>query len=139
MYKNIAFRILSGFLLLAIIAGISSFAFFAGMTRGAALNLPAAAAGGQIVPNFAYHMPFFPMFPFFGFGLIKVFLLLFLLILAFGAARRMMMGPRWGWHNHMQHGQCDARTPGSPEFVPPMFAEMHRRAHESMASEKKED
>ena len=140
MFKNVVFRILAGLVLLAAIAGIAFFAFNAGMTQGAALNLqaPAAQAGGQPVPYYGYGMPFpYPM-PFFGFGCFGVLIPLFLLFLAFGAARRMIWGPRWGWH-HMHHGPWGEKGPGSPDFVPPMFAEWHKRAHgETPAEEKKE-
>ena len=135
MFKNVVFRILAGLVLLAAIAGIAFFAFNAGMTRGATLNLqvPAAQAGtaaGQPVPFYGYGMAYPHPFPFMGFGCLGVLIPLFLLFLAFGAARRMLWGPRWGWR-HMHHGPCGEKGPGSPDFVPPMFAEMHRRAHEN--------
>ena len=138
MFKNVFFRILAGFVLLAAIAGIAFFAFNAGMTQSAALNLqaPAAQPGGQPVPYYGYGMPFpYPM-PFFGFGCFGVLIPLFLLFLAFGAARRMLWGPRWGWH-HMHHGPWGEKGPGSPDFVPPMFAEWHKRAHGEAPSEEK--
>jgi hypothetical protein len=69
-------------------------------------------------------------YPFFGFGCFGVLIPLFLLFLAFGAARRMLWGPRFGWR-HMHHGPWGDRGPGGPDFVHPMFAEMHRRAHEA--------
>jgi hypothetical protein len=142
MFKNVFFRILAGLVLLAAIAGIAFFAFNAGMTQGVASNLQATApqAGGQPVPfyGYGYGMPFFHPFPFFGFGCFGVLIPLFLLFLAFGAARRMIWGPRWGWH-HMHHGPWGEKGPGSPDFVPPMFAEWHRRAHgEAPADEKKQ-
>jgi len=83
MFKNVFFRILAGFVLLAAIAGIAFFAFNAGMTQSAALNLqaPAAQPGGQPVPYYGYGMPFpYPM-PFFGFGCFGVLIPLFLLFL----------------------------------------------------------
>ena len=142
MFKNVVFRILAGFVLLAAIAGIAFFAFNAGMTRGAVLNLqvPAAqsvpAGGGQPVPyyGYGYGMPFLHRMPFFGFGCFGVLIPLFLLFLAFGAARRMIWGPRWGWR-HMHHGPWGEKGPGSPDFVPPMFAEWHKRAHEAPADD----
>lgn len=121
MFKHIVFRFIAALVLLVAIAGIAFFAFNAGVTRGAMLNLPAPAAG-QPVPYYGYGM-MYPHFPFFGFGIFGVLAPLFLLFLAFGAVRRMLWGPRWDWR-HMQH-----QGPGSPDFVPPMFAEMHRRAH----------
>ncbi|MCX6067551.1 MAG: hypothetical protein NT121_17645 [Chloroflexi bacterium] len=126
MFKHIVFRFVAALVLLAAIAGIAFFAFNAGVTRGAVLNLPTPAAG-QPVPYYGYGM-MYPHFPFFGIGLFGLLAPLFLLFLAIGAGRRMLHGPRWGWQ-HMQHGPCGDKGPGNPDFVPPMFAEMHRRAH----------
>ena len=142
MFKHIVFRILAALVLLAAIAGIASFAFNAGMARGVALNVQVPAAG-QAVPSFGYGLPYMmhPM-PFIGFGFLGLLFPLFLVFLAFGAARRMMWGPRFGWrHMHgmhsMQAGGCAENGSASGEFVPPMFAEFHRRAH--AASEKPAD
>jgi len=135
MFKNIAFRIIAGLVLLAAIAGIAFFAFNAGVTQGAAINLQAApATGGQTVPFYGYGMPYLRPYPFFGFGCFGLLLPLFLLFLAFGAARRMLWGPRWGHHMsgmHMHHGPWGEKGPGGEDFVPPMFSEWHRRAHGS--------
>ncbi len=130
MSKHVVFRILAGLVLLAAIAGISFFAFNAGMARGAALNLqlPAAPAGGQPIPVYGYGMAYPHPFPFMGFGCFGILIPLFLLFLAFGAARRMLWGPRWGWR-HMHHGPWGEKESGSSDSVPPMFAEWHRRAH----------
>jgi hypothetical protein len=144
MFKNVVFRILAGLVLLVAIAGIAFFAFNAGMTRGVALNLQSPAAqsapAGQPIPYYGYGMPFLHPMPFFGFGCFGVLIPLFLLFLAFGAARRMLWGPRWGWHHHLRHdGPWGEKGPGSPDFVPPMFAEWHKRAHgEAPADEKKQ-
>ena len=127
MSRNIVFRILAALVLLAAIAGIAGFAFNAGLARGAVVNLQAPAAGQPPVPY--YGMPYMHPFPFFGFGFGFFGLLfpIFLLFLAFGAARRMIWGPRWGWR-HMHHADWGDRTAGG-DFVPPMFTEWHRRAH----------
>ena len=127
MFKNVGFRILAALVLLAAIAGIASFAFNAGMARGAALNLQVPATAGQPIPYYAYGMPFMHPFPFFGLGFLGLLIPIFLLFLAFGAARRMIWGPRWGGH-HMHHGPWGDKT-SDGEFVPPMFDEWHRRAH----------
>jgi hypothetical protein len=133
MFKHIVFRIFAALVLLAAIAGIAGFAFNAGVQRGAMLNLQApAAAAGQTLPYYAIGMPF--MHHPFGFGFLGLLVPLFLLFLVFGAVRRMIWGPRFGWrHMHMMHGgpwaQDGGKGPGDANFVPPMFAEMHRRMH----------
>lgn len=140
MFKNIVFRILAALVLLAAIAGIASFAFNAGMARGAVLNLQLPANGTQVVPNaYGWGMPGMRPFPVFHMGIGAIVLPLFLLFLAFGAFRRMLWGSRMGWHHHpmMHHNGCGEKGPGSPDFVPPMFAEWHRRSHEQPENGKK--
>jgi hypothetical protein len=130
MFKHIVFRIVAAVVLLAAIAGIAGFAFNAGVARGAALNLQVpATAAGQPIPYYGYGMPFMHPMPF-GFGFLGLLLPLFLIFLAFGAARRMLWGPRWGGRHfaHM-HGMGSEKHPDSADFVPPMFAEWHRRSH----------
>ncbi|HEY3312379.1 MAG TPA: hypothetical protein VGK00_12130 [Anaerolineales bacterium] len=133
MSKNIGLRILAAVVLLAAIAGIAAFAFNAGMARGTTLNIQAPAAGGQPVPYYGYGMPYPHPFPFFGFGCFGLLLPLFLLFLAFGAFRHLLWGPRMGWHHmhHFRNGAWGEKAEDS-DFVPPMFAEMHRRAHAGM-------
>jgi hypothetical protein len=126
--KHFVFRILFGLVLFSAIAGIALIAYNAGVTHSAATNIqtPAAQNGGQSYP--VYVMPYWRSFPFFGFGCFFPLALLFLLFLAFGAARRMLWGPRFGWR--MWHrGYAPWGDKGSDEGVPPMFAEMHRRMH----------
>jgi hypothetical protein len=133
--KHIVFRILAGLVLLAAIAGIAFFAYNAGVTRGAMMNIPAPSGevNGQVYPYFAYGMPWhFP--PFFGFGCFGLLFPLFLFFLAVGAFRRMLWGPRWGWHRMGHHGPWGEHGEG----VPPMFAEWHKRAHGEQSEEKKE-
>lgn len=128
MAKHIVFRILSGLVLLAVIAGIAFFAFNAGLARGSA-ELAQVPAGQMGRLPFFWHPGFF-----LGFGILPVLGPLFLLFLAFGAFRRMMWGPRWGRHaggpGHM-HGPWG-------EGVPPMFSEWHRKAHAQPAPETQE-
>jgi hypothetical protein len=54
--------------------------------------------------------------------------LIFLFFIAFGAARRLVWGPRFGWHR-MHHRFGPWWDESSNEGVPPMIAEMHRRMH----------
>ena len=136
MTKHIVFRIVAGLVLLVAIAGIAFFAYNAGVMHGAALDiktLTAPAEGQpQTLPFHGHGMAFTHMhaFPFFGFGCFGILLPLFLLFLAFAALRHMLWGPRWGW-GHPMHGMHAPWGDKGPwgEGVPPMFAEMHRRAH----------
>ncbi len=139
MTKHIVFRIVAGLVLLAAIAGLGFFAYQAGVAHGVAANIqvPAVETAGLPYPFYGmpYGMPYGHFMGFPGFGLFALLIPLFLLCLAFSAMRRMIWGPRWGMrhmgHGPMGHGPCG-------EGVHPMFAEMHRRAHEQPAGEKPE-
>ncbi len=126
MTKHIVLRILAGLVLLAALAGIGFFAYQAGVAHGVAANIQVPAADTTGSPYLFHGMPYghFMWFP--GFGLFGLLIPLFLLFLAFGAMRRLIWGPRWGWR-HM-HGSMGHHGPWE-EGVHPMFAEMHRRAH----------
>jgi hypothetical protein len=118
MTRHIVFRILAGLVLLAAIAGLGFIAYQAGVAHGAAANIQTPST--EPLPY--RHFMWFP-----GFGVFGVLFAFFLLLLAFGALRRLIWGPRWGMR-HMGHGRMGHYGPWS-EGVPPMFAEMHRRAH----------
>lgn len=124
MFKHVVFRIIAGLILLAAIAGIAFFAYQAGMTHAAAANLqvPAAESSTHFFPFYA------AMHPFFGFGFFGMLFIFFLIALAFGAMRRLVWGPRWGWR-HMGHGPM-GHYDRCAEGVPPMFNEWHKRVHE---------
>ena len=121
MFKHIVFRIVAGLVLLAAIAGLGFFAYQAGVVHGGAANiqLPTSESGMRFYPHIG-------LLPFMGFGIFGLLFCLFLLFLAFGAMRRMIWGPRWGMR-HMGPGPMGHDMWN--EGVPPMFAEMHRRAH----------
>ena len=139
MFKNIVFRIISVLVLVAAIAGIASFAFNAGVARGVALNLQIPATGAQMMPFYGYGMPGLLPFPFSHPGFGAVLIPLFLVFLAFGAARRALWGPSWGWHHPMHHrGTWGDKGPGNPDFVPPMISEWHRRMHQEETVKKAE-
>ena len=126
--KHITIRILSGLVLIAVIAGIAFLAYNAGVTHGSSLNVqaPAGVNGSQANPSYA--MPYWWPFPFFGFGFFGLLALFFLVSVAFGAFRMMLFGPRFGWHGmHRRYGSWGER--GTGEDIPPMFVEMHRRMH----------
>ncbi len=123
-------RILAVLVLVAVVAGIAFFAFNAGVAQGVATKLPAATQPGNM--PYAYHgAPFFwhPFFGIFGF-LIGLFVLFFVLrLISF-----VVFGPRWGYmgHRHMwRHGWDE-------NGVPPMFKEMHDRAHGKQPEENKQ-
>jgi hypothetical protein len=118
MFRHIVFRIIAGIVLLAAIAGIGIFAYQAGVAHGIAANLQVPAV--QVMPY--GHFMWFP-----GFGIFGLLIPLVLLFLAFGAMRRLIWGPRWGMR-YMRHSGMGHHGPWG-DGVPPMFAEMHRRAH----------
>lgn len=125
--RYIYFRILSGIVLILAIIGIALLAYNAGVSHSAAANpVPAVQNNGQPVP--VYGWPYWRPFGFFGFGCLVPLAFLFLFFLAFGALRRVIWGPRWGWH--MRHYGRYWGDKG-PENIPPMFSEMHRRMHEA--------
>jgi len=126
MTRHIVFRILAGVILLVAIAGLGLFAYQAGIAHGVAVNIQVSTADTGGSPYLFHGMPYghFMWFP--GFDIFGLLIPLFLLFLVFGALRRMIWGPRWGWR-HMGHGRMGHGPWG--EGVPPMFAEMHRRAH----------
>jgi hypothetical protein len=118
MTRYIVFRILAGLVLLAAIAGLGLLAYQAGVAHAVAANIQAPAA--DTVP-YGYFM-WFP-----GFGVFGVLFAFFLLFLAFGALRRMIWGSPWSMR-HMGYGRM-GHYGSWGEGVPPMFAELHRRAH----------
>jgi hypothetical protein len=126
--KHIGFRILFAFVMIAAIAGIALLAFNAGVAHstGTAIQAPTGQNGSPSYP--VYVTPYWYPFPFLGFGLFGFLVVLFLFWVAFGAARMMLFGPRFGWHM-MQRRYSAWGERGSGEGIPPMFAEMHRRMH----------
>ena len=136
MYRKIVYRIIAGLVLLAAITGIAFFAYQAGVTRGELANVQLPVTGNGV--------PFHPhlwMHPFLGFSSFGVLFAIFLLFLAFGAMRRLIWGPRWGWR-HMGHGPEGHGPEGHGpwgEGIPPMVAEWHRRMHEQPADKKPEE
>lgn len=122
--KHIGFRIFFAFVLIVAIGGIAFIAYNAGVTHATSTAIQAPAA--QTSPAYPVYMaPYWFPFPFFGFGFFAFFAAFFLLFVAFGAARRMIFGPRWGWHRRV--GAWGNGSNG--EGFPPMWSEMHRRMH----------
>ncbi len=139
MFKQAVFRIVAGLVLLTAIAGIAFFAYQAGAVHGIAANIQIPATESAGSPYLFHGMPYGPFmwFPGYGFlGLLGLLTPLFLVFLAFSAMRHMLWGSRWGWrqmgHGPMGHGPWN-------EGVPPMFVEMHRRAHAAEAGEQSAD
>jgi hypothetical protein len=126
MTRHIVFRIIAAVVLIAAIAGIAFLAYGAGVAQNvpATAQLPAAQTGGLPYP---YFHGWWGPFPFFGFGCFAPLAVLFLLCVAFGSMRRMIFGPRWGWHRMHRHGGWSEKD--GEEGVPPMVSEWHRRMH----------
>ena len=140
MNDKIGLRILSALVLIAAIAGITFFAFRAGVAQGSPVTIEAPS--GESVPapypyyGYGFGMRFHHPFGF-GFGCFGPLLALFLLFVALRSFRFLFWGPRWGWGHHPFHG----RGPWGRNWengVPPMFDEWHKRAHGETTEEKKE-
>lgn len=132
MNGKIFARIIAALVLVAAVAGIAFFAFSAGVAQGAATKLPASVTQPGNMPYPQYGMPFFwhPFAGFFGF-LIGLFLLFFVLrMISF-----VVWGPRWG---HMGHRHMWRHGWDEDGGVPPMFKEMHDRAHGNQPEASKE-
>jgi hypothetical protein len=124
MNGRIIFRIFLAIVLLAVVAGITAYAYNLGIAQGVVQSgkLPAPATG--VAPYPYYGGPFF--FRPFGFpGLFCLGPLLFFLL--FGILFRGLF-----WHGAWHAG-------GHPGYwekgVPPRFDEWHRRAHEPKSDE----
>lgn len=136
MNGKIALRVVSGLVLLAVIAAIGFFAFQAGVAKGSPINIEAPS--GESVPapypyyGYGYGMRFPHPFTW-GFGCLIPLFAVFLLVLALKSFRVMMWGPRWGWGgHHMWHPRGEGG-----DGVPPMFEEWHKRSHEDWHKEKR--
>jgi hypothetical protein len=124
--RHIGLRIFFAVVLIAAIGGIAFLAFNAGVTHGTAIQAPAGQNSGQAYP--VYATPYWYPFPFFGFGFFGLLAMFFLFFVAFGAARFVLFGPRFGWHG-MRRRYGSWGEGGSGEGIPHMFVEMHRRMH----------
>ena len=135
MNGKIWLRILSGLVLVAAIAGIAFFAYQAGVVHGSPVTIQAPNGQTQTVPYpyFGYGMPWH-FFPFFGFGFLALLIPLFLFVIAMRAFRFMFWGPRWGMMGRHMYGHHGWDENG----VPPMFKEMHDRAHGKTGTDNKE-
>lgn len=133
MNGKIALRLVSGLVLLAVIAAIGFFAFQAGVVQGSPITIEAPSGDAVPAPyphyGYGYGMRFHHPFGF-GFGCLIPIFAVFLLVLALKSFRVMMWGPHWGWGH--RHGGWGERG------VPPMFEELHKRAHGESSEEKKE-
>ena len=132
MNGKIALRIVSGVVLVAVIAAIGFFAFLTGVAQGSPITIEAPSGEGMPMPypHYGYGYGMRGHHPFgFGFGCLIPLVGVFLLVLALKSFRVMMWGPRWGWGG--RHGWGEGN-------VPPMFDEWHKKAHGESTEEKKE-
>ena len=141
MNGKIFARIIAALVLVAAVAGIAFFAFNAGVAQGVATKLPQTATqpGTGTMPYFHNGAPFFwhPGFGIFG-GLFGLLIGFFVLMFVIRLISFVVFGPRWGWGGgHMAHRAW--RHGWTEDGVPPMFKEMHDRAHGNPPSEKKEE
>ena len=103
-------------------AAIGTNVYHAGIARGLEESgkLPAPGAGAPGAPPYSYYGPHWYYGPYWhhGLGFGFLFPLLFLLLI--------FKGLFWGRHWAGHHGSWKTAS------VPPMFDELHRRAHEAM-------
>jgi hypothetical protein len=134
MNRSIAFRIISGLVLLVALVALGIFAYNAGVAHGLATNVQAPAGEAQAAPYGYYWMPYhMPYWGFPGFGFLYCLIPLFFIFLAFAALRGLFGFRRYGWHrmHYGPWGMYAKDKNGEPwREVPPMFAEWHRKAHE---------
>jgi len=141
MTGKIVARIVAALVLIAAIAGIAFFAYQAGVVHGLPITVQAPNGQTAPAPYPYYGMPFgFGMhgafFPFWGFGCFGLLIPLFLFFLAMRAFRFMIWGPRWGMGRHMHGGHGPWH---GEDGVPPMFKEMHDRAHGKTETDDKKE
>jgi hypothetical protein len=136
MNRITLFRIFTALVLVGAMLALGIFAYQAGLARGMAAELP-APENGQVMPYYPYFgLPYrYPLFG--GFGFLGCLIPLFFFFLFFAALRALFWRGRWG----MRHWGARGWDPDQPgQNVPPMFAEWHRRAHETPgAGEPKQD
>jgi hypothetical protein len=109
------------------------------VAQGVATKLPQTATQPGTMPYFHNGAPFFwhPGFGIFG-GLFGLLIGFFVLMFVIRLISFVVFGPRWGWGGgHMAHRAW--RHGWTEDGVPPMFKEMHDRAHGNPPSEKKEE
>ena len=135
--NNIALRIVAALVLLAALAGIAFFAYQAGVVHGSPITVQAPNGQTAPAPYPYYGWGFGRPFPFFGFGFgcFAPLIALFLLFLAFRAMRFLFWGP--GWFGPMGHRRMWRHGWYEEGGVPPMFKEMHDRAHGKQPDENK--
>lgn len=138
MNGKIVFRIVSALVLIAAIAGIAFFAFNAGVAQGSPVTIQAPAGESAQVPyppyGYGYGMPFHRPFGMMGFGCFGPLIALFLFFLALKSFRFLFGGARL---DYGMTGRAPWRGHWGGNGLPPMFAEWHKRAHESTAGDDK--
>jgi len=131
--NNIALRIISALVLVAVLAGIAFFAYQAGIANGSPITIESPSGESAPAPYYGYGLPFYRWHYGFGFGCFGPLLALFLIFAAFRAFRFAFWGPRWGWGSH--RGHWGKHWEGG---VPPMFDEWHKRSHGEPGKEPEE-
>jgi len=131
--NRFVFKAVLVFVLLAAIAGLGAFAYYAGVTQGAAhyvqINSAEMPAPVYPYPGMWLGMPFF--------GLLSCLAPLFLLFLVFVALRGLFWNGRSEWRSN-HYGRWCLTPMGTrqdwKEGIPPMVAEWHRKMHEGTGS-----
>jgi hypothetical protein len=119
-------RIVLAIVLIAVLVGIGTYVYNAGIAQGMAASGKLVAPDGNAMP-YPYYAPHYGLFGFGLFGLIVPLLFLFLI---FGALRGLFFGGPRHWRHDMPPGDWQ-------KHVPPMFEEWHRKIHETPPSDSK--
>ena len=123
-------RVVLAIVLIAVLVGIGTYVYNAGITQGMAASGKLVAPDGSALP-YPYYAPHYGLFGFGIFGLIFPLLFIFLIL---GLLRGIFFGGwrgRWGW------GGMRGQRGEWPHDVPPMVEEWHRKMHESQPGEKR--
>lgn len=124
MKHHFLFRLFAGLLLLALVAGLGSMAYNAGLAHGMALGVSSAGEDGRMALRSLYGMPG----PFMGIGWMNPFGCLTPLLL--GGLFLLALGALHGGRPHAWHHLHQAGSEKWEEYCPPKFAEWYRRTHE---------
>ncbi len=135
MNGRIFLRIVLVLVLIAVLVGLGTYVYDAGVAQGLATSGKAVVPDGGTAP-YPYYAPFYRPWGF-GFGIFGLIFPLLFIFLIFGLLRGIFFG---GWRGRQGWGgpRGERGERGEwPHDVPPAVEEWHRKMHESQSSEKR--